>query len=487
MFSAKLYTFSKKPNSTKRPSDSGTDVNIVLKAPTSVLNPILELDFGNNNPTVYNYCYIATFNRYYFIEDWTYNGRLWEATCNFDALASWKTDIGNSNLYVLRSRLSYDNNIVDTIYPSKVTVSETPLKILDFPFAGSEGGGDIDFSLGRFILGVNGTPNQSGGSFIANTGITYYVMTDVNLSYVRESLFPTLGQVNTADTINNMAGITICNPTQYISSLMWFPFDPTSSYGNTIYTGTLTFGFWQTDVRPHFGILQNLTWKTSRILIPELPVENSARGKWALQEPYCSYNVYIPFFGKFNLPSDLVANGYHFRCDITVSLTTGQGTLKVYPIPSQGVSKNVPCIILTAQVGVPMIMGGVGSDLAGIAKTIGTIGMGFGKVIAGDPMGLLDVAKGGITTALLSSMGKGEVMGTSGGATEDNSRGYYFTRYAQPIDEDIEHNGRPLCQMKTINTLSGFIQVGDGDVSIACTQQERDQIKSYLEGGFFYE
>ena len=54
-------------------------------------------------------------------------------------------------------------------------------------------------------------------------------------------------------------------------------------------------------------------------------------------------------------------------------------------------------------------------------------------------------------------------------------------------DEDISHNGRPLMQLKTISSLSGFVQVQKGDVPIPGTSAEADRVKSYLEGGFFYE
>ena len=72
-----LYTFSKRENSTAQPS-TGTDFYCVLKQPTSIINPTLEI--SASDITGYNYAYIAAFGRYYFMKDITsgvnYNEKL---------------------------------------------------------------------------------------------------------------------------------------------------------------------------------------------------------------------------------------------------------------------------------------------------------------------------------------------------------------------------------------------------------------------------
>lgn len=56
------------------------------------------------------------------------------------------------------------------------------------------------------------------------------------------------------------------------------------------------------------------------------------------------------------------------------------------------------------------------------------------------------------------------------------------------VDEDLSHRGRPLCTTVQLNTLSGFIQVADGDISIAgVTTSEQSAIIAFLTSGFFYE
>ena len=40
---------------------------------------------------------------------------------------------------------------------------------------------------------------------------------------------------------------------------------------------------------------------------------------------------------------------------------------------------------------------------------------------------------------------------------------------------------------RNISALPGFLQVEEGDVPIAGTKEEYNEIKSLLEGGFYYE
>ena len=55
------------------------------------------------------------------------------------------------------------------------------------------------------------------------------------------------------------------------------------------------------------------------------------------------------------------------------------------------------------------------------------------------------------------------------------------------VDEDITHKGRPLCEVRTLGSLSGFILCAEGDIDIACFDNERKLIRQYLTTGFFWE
>ena len=114
-----LYkNFAKKDNSTRRPTGSGDTFSCVLKDNTSVTDPVVLLDLSDKTDfTKYTYAYIPMFSRYYFVVDMVADGLLWSVVLRCDVLATYKTEIGNSLLYVLRSAADHDGRIIDTYYP----------------------------------------------------------------------------------------------------------------------------------------------------------------------------------------------------------------------------------------------------------------------------------------------------------------------------------------------------------------------------------
>ena len=79
--------------------------NVLLKAPTSVINPTFIIDAGVEGTAEhsmykdwpkYNYCYCSEFGRYYWIMDTkSISNRIVEIICHVDVLASFKDLIGN--------------------------------------------------------------------------------------------------------------------------------------------------------------------------------------------------------------------------------------------------------------------------------------------------------------------------------------------------------------------------------------------------------
>ena len=113
----KLYSFSKKENSTKRPSGNGYVVSGNLNNNTSITAPAISFK-ADVSITGYNYAYIESFQRYYKITSWEYVLGLWRASMVVDALASWKPEIGNMSAYVLRSASANNPDVIDGLFPS---------------------------------------------------------------------------------------------------------------------------------------------------------------------------------------------------------------------------------------------------------------------------------------------------------------------------------------------------------------------------------
>jgi hypothetical protein len=61
---------------------------------------------------------------------------------------------------------------------------------------------------------------------------------------------------------------------------------------------------------------------------------------------------------------------------------------------------------------------------------------------------------------------------------------YEWAVYTQ---DDVADKGRPLCQVKRLDTLPGFQMISDPHPEIPCTAQELEQIVAALTGGYYFE
>ena len=111
-----FYTFSKRINSTARPSTPELSVQAVLKDNSGVSEPVLEINM-TNNPGNLNYAYIPQFSRYYYVNDWVWILGRWEVSLSVDVLATFRPTIGSTNKFVLRSAYEQNKAINDIFYP----------------------------------------------------------------------------------------------------------------------------------------------------------------------------------------------------------------------------------------------------------------------------------------------------------------------------------------------------------------------------------
>ena len=90
-------------------------ITVRLKDDTDIMHPVIELD-GANLPSTANYCYIAAFGRYYYINQQDIKiGRDLVLTLSVDVLMSWKSSILNSTVIAERTSNKYNKYIPDKI------------------------------------------------------------------------------------------------------------------------------------------------------------------------------------------------------------------------------------------------------------------------------------------------------------------------------------------------------------------------------------
>ena len=454
-----FFTFAKRINSTKQPTGTGSEYDCIIKRGSSIINPTIELDYGLvNNPSNLNYAYIADWGRYYFVSDWTFNDRLWTASLSVDPLASFKTSIGSYTGYVLRAASNYDGRIVDTLYPGTAKNTHEANSITS-PF---------DPSNGYFVLGTQG---QSAGG---NGGaVTYYRCNPGAIQGLINAFLTNPSQYGQADISDDLLKC-IFNPLQYIVSCMWFPFAPAA--GN----GDVGFGWWSfnnSNIKPLSSLESGANLQFT---IPKHP-KAASRGQFLNLPPFSKYKLEAGPWGIIPLDGFNLLDSSQLDANWKVDLITGTGRLDIKYRDKLAYEQSV-----TAQIGVPIQLGqnvlnqgaisGIFEHTQNIAKSLFTGRISAATAEAIGSIG--DAAALGV--AVPSSIG-------SNGTRSFNNMFTLMGDFLDIADDDLASRGRPLCKAVTLNTLTGYILCSDADPEIACTDGEDSLIRSYLNGGFYYE
>lgn len=473
-FQIRLYTFSKRNNSTKRPSGDGTLFNCTIKSDSGILNPLIELDIGtSSNPSQYNYAYIPAYDRYYWIEEWTNRGLLWLAIMRVDSLATWKNTIGASSLYVLRASAQYDGNVVDTFYPTKTNPSTSYVGFTT-PFLPS-GSQAPDIYEGSFIIGVN-EDNATYGS------VSYFACSKASISALCSQLMGN-GLVNNTNFLESDASIALqkalIDPLSYIKSCMWIPI-PLADIAGSARTSLSLLGFTITGLNIK-EITGNPFRSYTRLVTIAKHPQTATRGNFVNTAPYTLNSLFFAPFGLIELDSSLLANDTSIRCEIMIDYISGAGTLK---LQYGGILVNR----MTAQVGVPIQLSQVTQDVLS-ARQSTTVGLfeTMGKALTLNVFGALSSDANAVADATRALAPRTSSIGGSGGFSDLHGQPYVYQQFFPFVDDDLSHNGRPLCQIKTPASLGGYMLIQDGDVSISGTSTEAEEIRSFLESGFYYE
>lgn len=473
MFTVQLFSFSKKENSTARPSsNSATSFNCKLLKPSGVLNPAIELNLGLNNAPNYNYAYIPSFDRYYWIEEWTNNEPLWMASLKVDTLASYKEEIGNSNLYILRASASSDGSIIDTLYPTKVTNSKIRTFADPVTFIPNRSIGD-----GMFVIGVV-SKSANFGSIqyyaLKHTAFASLVSKLLNDSTLLDNGFST-------DDCQLALQKSLIDPLSYIKTCVFVPYSY-DDYSQT-QSSTLTIWNWTLSGVNNKPVVYNnfaVALPTCTITLPKHP-QASTRGAYCNNAPYTDMVLFAYPFGEIQLDTTKIYNSSTISLVSRMDITTGEAYVNVV-VGDYCLSR------LSTKLGVDITLSQVSTDmLTQATNTIGTALGTMGSLMTGNIGGAIASATNGIANGIMATQPRVATTGQQGGFMKLYSDVTLYTTFYTIVDDDNSHNGRPLCKVLKPNTLGGYMLVQDADISINCTSSEMSTIRNYLEGGFYYE
>lgn len=448
-----IFNFAKEPNSTKQPSGQGRVVNCVLKDDCSVMNPVFLLNSWQMTDN-----YLKWGSRYYWIEDIVIKSKDHaELHCREDVLASFKSYIGSSSQYILRSAHSYTGSIIDTKYPALtiITKTETPLSTLHGNIA----------STGFYVIGVqNGSTTEAGG-------VTYYALDDTAFQAFLNYMYGGTWLDVTETNISLALQKELINPMQYISSIVWFPMSMPTGLTPT----EIKFGWWSGS-----GVSGNrispgsfVHTYTQTINLPRHTAANT-RGTYLNAAPYTRHTLFCYSFGQVPIDSTYFAESAACTIAITVDLSTGDAKLQIVDASARLVQ------MIPGKMGQEIQISQLTQSLISpVAEVIsGSVGLAYGNFVGYGQ---------GIASAIDSMMPQQSVRGGNG------SRMWYYrepsvlTECMQIASEDKAHLGRPLCVRGTISSYPGYNEVENADIDFACNYSELTEIKSFMESGFYYE
>ena len=116
MIKIKTFIFNGKPNEVNKTLQENAEYTGVLTATFNVLTPVIR--FRSRTPVAFNYVYIESLNRYYFVSEKQQVGDFCTVRLSVDVLFTYKDIILNSTATLTKSEngnkyLSNRSNVVD--------------------------------------------------------------------------------------------------------------------------------------------------------------------------------------------------------------------------------------------------------------------------------------------------------------------------------------------------------------------------------------
>ena len=449
--SVTLYNFAKVRNSTKQPVSGIGTYSCLLKDGTDVWNPTFIL---TGDPHTCNYC--SAFGKYYYVDRIDYLPPHWHLTCTLDSMATWKTQIGAASLYVTRANNTtlWDKSLIDQL-PAKVgpISSAVPLKnVFNYP------------ETGTYVVTIAGSTSSNGCTHWGFDPSSYQMFIRTFLDVTSWS-FPALMRDEMKDQVK---------PLDYIKDVRWYPILPIFvAAPEEIYIGT-----WNTQCSG-IALPDGYIWPNDKDLsIPSHP-QSGTLGVMLNSSTFTQRTWCDPWFGMFSLDPNVLSKYSTLNYHIDVDMSCGFGHMRL-----TATSPNLDPMILADR------EGEIGVSVLFSVQSHGALSAAAQGVSAGIQLGTGNIGGFLSSMANIFSACYAPKMQTTGSI---GSRAMYaydpvlYSEFMEVLPLDPVTQGYPVCKTLTLGSLSGFVQVAKGDVAVPGPSWAAAEIKSYLEGGFYYE
>ena len=480
--SAEFYKFSKRKNSTKQPTGTGTVYNVDLKSGTSLLAPTLLL--SNSGKPDFNYFKFE--GMYYFVRDIvSVRNDLWEVYGKVDGMATAKTQILNTKAYV----------IYDTVANTEIPDNRLPMKTTKSVQA-QTAACPLTPDSGCYILSLTGS-NGSTGVYKVNAGELGALIDDV--AYINNNLFdypsqPTYDNYDYSGTLSSIgdnlaaaahnlqlnfeylrdcAKYTISqffgsgNCAENIRQCLYIPFNRGTTYGpNNIYLGT-------------FKTQQSLSKLATDTIVDSATVSIPWQtNDYRRRSPYTDVYLYIPYIGMVKLSSENLVGQSSVTVEYALSLRDGS-------------------LIATVTSGVQII--GQYSGNVGVSVPVGISNINMPKAAQSIITGIVAAASKNWGAIGMAAINLGESVspnytclggldGLTSIATIQNITCYTVLHDTVVApNTELQTIGSPTMAPKALSTLTGYCQCMDAHVDADLPWPILNEVDGYLNSGFFIE
>lgn len=484
-----LYSYNKKINSTSTPFSGGINVTGTFRQPLDVLHPVVRIEDSTTYPLMtgkYNIAHITELNRWYWIRNvvWV-TDKIAELHLDVDVLSTYKTAIGNSTQYVVRSASQYNADICDNMYPMRAAQDCVVNSITNIPWYSASG---WELKNGWFIIGVLNDDSIAVGS------TSYYAMNEIAFQDLRYQLFSSVSYSNMQFTqIEEQLYKSLFNPMQYITSCMWFPVQPDITGVSDI--SLIHFGFFDITLTANGRHCYRIKKVTKSGALGDLAnvkhPQSTLRGTYLNGKPFLQRTIYIPPIGSIELDtSKMMGSTSVPTIGYWIDFVTGEVRVRLQCM------QNASAIVGegVGMLGVPMSLAQQTQDISGYYRAInqetsgalGAVGSAITGNVGGIVSGISETANGVINARSALAPNCQSLPGR-GGLISGDMLPLDVTTYAFLANEDNADKGRPYCQAVQLNTLSGFIMCSNARIAISGAYLEEQQmIDNFLNTGFYY-
>lgn len=477
----RFYNFSKRKNSTKQPSGTYTEKDCKLKDDTSMHDPTVQIA---SDPTPsYTYAYIPDWDKYYFVQDQISIAKgITDIVMTEDSMGSNKTAIGNCS-----TRVTFCTN---PYYATKMDprISVYTTKNIKF----SSGSTFLDRD-GCYVLSVM---SKSGGA----GGVCAIYVLDINAMH---AFCDWINDTSVAAAISSffngdlLSGILSCLWVPFpISAIDLYGLQPEKPRGVSVTAIVVGERNSLIDDNKQIDCIRLLEYGQSRGSDTLAIHLTYPKTDFRAVEPYTSGSLFLPGVGVIDVSMSDLIGGDTINVGHTFEFPTGNVTYNISDYNGNLIQTASCCMAAPCPLGqVQTNFGGAASSIktavagvAGVAATALTGGL-TGAVAAASSAAVL---AGGAGAVLALNQRSASVSGSNGSriVLAENVIYYEFAVDTEDPDDSsgyIAIKGRPLGEVVTISSCSGYIECDGASVDLAGSERERDEINAMMNTGFYYE